>query len=232
MPAPAKIFISYRRKDSQVFTDRIYERLAAHFGADAVFRDIQSIQYGEQFPDRLQQAVEGCQVMVAVIGSSWVTIASDNGQPRLFNPEDWVRREIEGALSQAIPVIPALLDETRPLKADQLPESLAPLSKSHCVQIRPGLDFDTDINRLIQRLEGLVGQPSDLKPGGVNLEKAPDVSQTRMGFYARQRAKFEEELAAVESDLSKAPREVDRLRLEKEAEGLLAKIDDIDRKLG
>ncbi|MEJ2759728.1 MAG: hypothetical protein P8046_14710 [Anaerolineales bacterium] len=35
-----RIFISYRRADSQYATDRIYDRLSAHFGADNVFMDI------------------------------------------------------------------------------------------------------------------------------------------------------------------------------------------------
>ena len=38
-----RIFIAYRRDDSQGFAGRIYDRLAQHFGPDAVFRDINDI---------------------------------------------------------------------------------------------------------------------------------------------------------------------------------------------
>lgn len=47
----------------------------------------------------------------------------------------------------------------------------------------------------------------------------------RREYHAKQLSWLEEELAAVESDLAKAPRAVDRLRLGKEAEELLDKID-------
>ena len=44
-----RIFISYRRADSQYATDRIYEKLAAQFGADSVFMDIDDIPLGVNF---------------------------------------------------------------------------------------------------------------------------------------------------------------------------------------
>ena len=42
----AKIFLSYRRQDSAGVAGRIYDRLRAHFGDDAVFMDIDSIPFG------------------------------------------------------------------------------------------------------------------------------------------------------------------------------------------
>ena len=53
----------------------------------------------------------------------------------------------------------------------------------------------------------------------------------RRQFYTKQLAQLEEELAAVASDLETAATERDRLRLEKETEGLLTKIDDLEEKL-
>jgi hypothetical protein len=38
-----KIFISYRRTDSQDVTGRIYDRLVAHFSQERVFKDVESI---------------------------------------------------------------------------------------------------------------------------------------------------------------------------------------------
>jgi hypothetical protein len=37
-----KIFLSYRRTDSQYISDRLFQALTAVFGADAVFKDIDS----------------------------------------------------------------------------------------------------------------------------------------------------------------------------------------------
>jgi hypothetical protein len=42
-----KISISYRRKDSDAITGRIFDRLVTHYGANAVVRDIDNIP-----PDR------------------------------------------------------------------------------------------------------------------------------------------------------------------------------------
>ncbi|MDB9526279.1 CHAT domain-containing protein [Oscillatoria sp. CS-180] len=58
-----------------------------------------------------------------------------------------------------------------------------------------------------------------------------ETSDTRQGFYQRQIARLEEELAAIGSDIDSAPREVDRLRLEKAAEQLLEKIEKLRAKL-
>ena len=39
-PQKGRIFISYRRADSAGYAGRIYDRLTAHFGEDAVFMDV------------------------------------------------------------------------------------------------------------------------------------------------------------------------------------------------
>ena len=44
-----RIAISYRRDDSLDITGRIFDRLAGHFGREAVFRDIDSIPLGPIF---------------------------------------------------------------------------------------------------------------------------------------------------------------------------------------
>ena len=44
-PGP-RIFIAYRRDDSQGFAGRIYDHLAGHFGPESVFRDINDIEPG------------------------------------------------------------------------------------------------------------------------------------------------------------------------------------------
>jgi len=157
MPAAGAIFISYRRSDSKVFTDRIYDYLANHFGPDAVFRDVQSIQYGERFPERLRNAVNICQVMLVVMGPTWATVTDNDGQQRLANPQDWVRLEIEGGLARDIPMIPILLAETQLPEDDQLPGELRQLKQYHCAPVRPSPDFQVDMERLTQRLEALIG---------------------------------------------------------------------------
>ena len=45
-----KIFLSYRRQDSAGVAGRIYDRLRAHFGDDALFMDVDSIPFGLDCP--------------------------------------------------------------------------------------------------------------------------------------------------------------------------------------
>ena len=67
---------------------------------------------------------------------------------------------------------------------------------------------------------------------GATIQPKPDTSPSqRHSFYERQIVQLEAELAAVESDLEAAPREVDRLRLEKAADRLLNQIDVLQTKL-
>lgn len=45
----AKIFISYRRDDSQAITGRLFDRLETAFGASVPFMDVDGIPLGSDF---------------------------------------------------------------------------------------------------------------------------------------------------------------------------------------
>ena len=94
------IFISYRREDSGPYAGRLRDALSHHFGAEQVFRDIDRINPGERFPRVIEQEVGSCQALLAVIGSTWLSIKDDAGQRRLDDPEDYVRLEIVAALAR------------------------------------------------------------------------------------------------------------------------------------
>lgn len=157
MPESHTIFLSYRRSDSNDVSGRIYDRLASHFGAATIFKDVHSIPYGEDFPSYIQEQIARCKVLLAVIGPTWLTVTKD-GQRRLENPADWVRLEIQTALeNEKIAVIPLLVGKTRlPAKAE-LPEVLMPLATLNSAQARPDPDFHQDMKRLIRRLEEILG---------------------------------------------------------------------------
>ena len=95
-----KIFISYRREDSIGIAGRIYDRLCLKFGRESVFMDVDAIPLGVDFRQHLTDAVGQCDILLAVIGERWLTIA-DHGHRRLDNPADFVRIEIETALQRA-----------------------------------------------------------------------------------------------------------------------------------
>lgn len=87
----SRIFISYRRDDSGMAAGRIYDHLSARFGEAQVFLDVGTIEPGEDFVDKIEQAVSSCQVLVAVIGKIWLNILGADGTRRLDSPQDFVR---------------------------------------------------------------------------------------------------------------------------------------------
>ena len=142
LPA-GRIFISYRRQETAWPAGRLYDVLVEHFPAEQVFKDVENIEPGEDFVERITAAVGSCDVLLALIGPHWLTITDENSQRRLDDPEDYVRIEIEAALKRKIRVIPILVDEAPMPGANQLPASLAALVRRNAVEINP-LTFDTE----------------------------------------------------------------------------------------
>lgn len=148
--APASIFISYRRDDSAGHAGRLADRLAQRLGPDRVFRDIEDIAAGEDFVTRLERQVDECQVMLALIGPRWLA-PGPGGRPRLFDEQDWVRREIVRAMSRGLRVIPVLLQGATLPGPDALPPDLAPLVRLNAMELREA-QFERDADYLVSVL--------------------------------------------------------------------------------
>jgi len=122
------IFLSYRRDDSRSATGRLADGLQAVFGAERVFRDLDSIAPGLDFQASLERAIGGASVMLVVVGPRWADMRNAQGRRRLDDPQDVVRREIEAALAAGLPVIPVLVEGAAMPSAALLPASLAGLT--------------------------------------------------------------------------------------------------------
>src|SRR5512133_639827 len=146
---PGRIFISYRHQETAWPARQLFDVLVVRFPGEQVFKDVDSIEPGEDFVERITRAGGSCDALLALIGPQWLTITNKKGQRRLDDPEDYVRLEIETALTREIRVIPILVDETQMPEADELPPSLAPLAHRNAVQIN-SRTFDTQ--RLIATL--------------------------------------------------------------------------------
>src|SRR5260370_9144100 len=99
-----RIVISCRREDSGVITGRIFDRLVARYGRDAIFRDIDNIPIGVDFRTHIDQVLGASDVVLAVVGPQWA--GPPGSQSRLDNEADPVRVEIETARREAAPLIP------------------------------------------------------------------------------------------------------------------------------
>ena len=154
--AGMRVFMSYRRDDSADITGRIYDRLAPHFGRDAVFKDVDSIPLGIDFRKHLQDAVGQCSVLVAIIGKRWLDAGMESGKRRLHDTRDHLRIEIETALQRGIPVIPVLVQGASMPAEEDLPVPLQPLAYRNAITVRPDPDFHSDMDRLIKGIQAHV----------------------------------------------------------------------------
>jgi hypothetical protein len=150
------IFVTYRRDDTSGHAGRLYDRLADRFGKDNIFRDVDQIHFGDDFVEAIDNAVRSCKALIAIIGPSWLATMDQHGKRRLENPTDFVRMEIESALSRNVPVFPVLVDRAEMPQANDLPESMSGLARRQALEISEAR-FDYDVGQLIQALELRLG---------------------------------------------------------------------------
>ena len=153
----ANIILSYRRADSGAFTGRLFDRLVACYGRDAVFRDIESIPAGIDFRTHINDAISKCDVLLAIIGPKWLARSAKGKGTRIQDDDDFVRIEIETGLRTRIPVIPVLVANTKVPKASQLPASLGDLVFRNSIRVDPGQDFEHHMERLVREIDRIVG---------------------------------------------------------------------------
>jgi hypothetical protein len=112
------IFLSYRVNDSLEMVSRLDADLSRLLGPTSLFRDKSRLMGGCNWNEILERNARGCRVMLVVIGTGWQAAAFTDGDwkgvPRLWHPEDWVRREINLALEARRVVLPLLLNQTPP----------------------------------------------------------------------------------------------------------------------
>jgi hypothetical protein len=146
-----KIFLSYRRDDSQAFAARLYERLVERYGKRHVFFDVDSIPIGVDFRVAIERHLSQCSVFLAIIGKEWT--GSTTRPRRIHDSTDHVRIEVEMAIELSKPIIPVYCnDETRVNKLD-LPVSLYALLYANDHVLDSGRDFNVHIHRLCNEVD-------------------------------------------------------------------------------
>jgi hypothetical protein len=155
--APGAVVVSYRRKDTGHAAYRIRERLAGRLGEGSVFMDVDSIRPGEDFVARISQAVGVCQVLLALIGREWTTVADREGR-RLDDPDDLVAFEVAMALERGVTVVPVLIDGAEMPDEGDLPMRLKPLVWRNAYQVDQAT-FKHSAAALVEEVERLVDRP-------------------------------------------------------------------------
>ena len=161
----SRVFLSYRREDAGYPAGWLFDQLAARLGTDRVFKDVDSIEPGDDFAEVITEAVKSCAVLLVVIGARWLAAAGQDGR-RLDDPGDFVRLEIEAALARGVRVIPVLVDGARMPRPDQLPASLAPLARRQAIDLSHSR-FSADLTGLLNVLDRAPGPaPARQPPSG------------------------------------------------------------------
>lgn len=168
-----KIFISYRRDDSQYVTDAIYSEMCKHFGNENVFLDVDDIPPGVDFPEFLAGEIASVDAVLVIIGQDWARIIEERAEQL----DDFVRIEIESALEQGKLVIPVLVKNASMPNFSDLPKSVHPLQRKNAVPVRRHPDMERDCERLANGIERAIkhnrGQvkPTPVKPASVPPER-------------------------------------------------------------
>jgi hypothetical protein len=152
----SRIFISYRREDTEQAVGRLVEDLREHFGAEQVFQDVTSIAPGAEFPDALHRALDTCAAMLVVIGPKWVDAKNSERRRRLDSEDDWVRQEVAESLRRPeVRVFPLLIDASMPTE-DDLPVDLKGLARRQALSLTVR-HWRYDLAELVEALKKVPG---------------------------------------------------------------------------
>ena len=149
-----KIFVSYRREDTQYEVSRLCDRLDDAFGSENVFFDTRSVATGGDFLGQVGGAIYTSDVILVVIGQQWATIRDSRGRPRLEDEDDPVRWEVGLALASGRVLVPVLVDGARMPSKGDLPRELRDITTRSGVRLEAGGAFDASVDSLIARLGG------------------------------------------------------------------------------
>jgi uncharacterized protein len=151
----AKIIISYRRSDSDVFAGRIRDRVASRYGDASVFMDIDDIPFGKDFRQHIKDALTSSDLVVVIIGPRWLG-GGKSGRARIHDETDPVRIEVETALQHGVPIIPVLVGDTKMPKPAQLPEALQDFAFINAAPVDTGRDFHPHMERLLREIDKIL----------------------------------------------------------------------------
>lgn len=165
---PGTIFINYRKDDSSWNALALYNELQKYFSKEQIFKDFNTILPGDDFVVSIDNALRKCDVLLVIIGKSWLGMKDVEGRSRLDDPDDFVRLEIATALSRNIQVIPVLFDDTPMPRNEDLPENIRHLTRRQFVEI-DSKRFEDDIRKLAEAIKKVL-------PDGV-IRVTPDVRQ-------------------------------------------------------
>lgn len=152
-----RIFISYRRSDSQSQANGLNDGLRHRMQNARVFMDIDSIPIGADFEEHIRGEIEQCQVALILIGDNWLDPRPGTDVRRIDESNDFVRLEVESALkAKHMRVIPVLVEGARMPTPEELPKSIQRLARLNAFELSDSR-WSSDLARLTEQLGVLIG---------------------------------------------------------------------------
>lgn len=170
------VFISYRRGETSGQARALHDRLGDRFGTDRVFMDVDSIDPGADFVEKIEEAIGSSAVVLVLIGRDWVSRRSGE---RLFDdPTDFVRMETDTALRSGVPVVPILVERAPMPEPEELPEEIRPITRRSALELE-NQRWEYDVNRLVHVVEQLVDAAEKHKDREHSEEREEDGDRAR-----------------------------------------------------
>lgn len=164
------VFISYRRNGGEHTAKIIRDRLS-ELGYN-VFFDVESLRSGN-FNEKLYSVIDECR--------DFILILSPGALDRCINRDDWVRKEIEHAMSQNKNIIPVML---RDFTFDcQLPESMKSLPFLNGIEANSQF-FEAFIQKLQQFMKSKPSFVQRLKESVLLKKTLPLIIAVAVIFFA------------------------------------------------
>ncbi len=149
--------------------------------------DVDSIAPGLDFVRVLEDQVDKCDVFLAVVGPRWLIAQNERGEPRLNDPNDFVRIEIESGLKLDKRIIPVLVNNATMPSADQLPTSMQPFARRNAIRLTHER-FNADADGLINAIKNVLVEAEQARAALTDAERRAAEIAVR---EARQKARRE-----------------------------------------
>ena len=138
------IFVNYRREDDPGSAGRLFDWLERAFCPTNFSWMSKSMEGGVDFIRVLESQVAQCDVLLAVIGPTWLS-------HRLEDEDDFVRVEVAAAIKLGKRVIPVLVNGAHMPRASELPQSIKKLAHRNAVRLTHE-EFKADVQGLIKTI--------------------------------------------------------------------------------
>ena len=147
-----KIFISYRRADSEEMANNIQAKLKVDYPSSKVFLDKSSMVAGEAFTEQIHNEIDNADIFLILISPRWSSI---QGKARIKETADILRRELLRAVRKEKPIVPVLINNAKMPTKQSLPKVLQFLTQLHAITVRDA-SFNADIGLLESNLTSVL----------------------------------------------------------------------------